>query len=219
MFSCNVLAETQSGHLALYYRDQMLLLDKSGSTLSVVGSTSTYKIRPSGLAVLQKTVEKDEPTSEPPAVERVEPSTPDIADSTETETKTAEVEAVAEPVASQADARTYYIRIAANGELNTEDFGFASNTLWNTKPMPKGTRMAVAVISLSEGCWSVPGTHSLSFLPMMIDKPGNIGDVLVTSRAAWGQAPLWNLECSPTDGYVFYTLLHNLNRPTFVITS
>ena len=204
MFSCNVLVATQTGHLALHYHNRRILLTRTGSTLSLAGSTNVYEIRPSGLAVLAKAPEQEEHVS--PSAEG------GVARPTEA---TKPTDTPANPPKPPEAPETYYIKASANGQLDTEDFGILSGRLWNKKPMPKGTQIAVAVIPRQSDAWAVPGTATLSFLPLRAEKPGNFGEILVTSHPPWPTPPLWNLEGPLTDGYLFYTLLKDLDKPTY----
>jgi hypothetical protein len=208
MFSYNALISTRSGHLVLHHRDKRLAMTKSGSTLTLVGSTTAYEIRPSGLAILQKeaTPTQAGPIAEPTA-------------SVASETSSAEPDTTAEPSALSLDGpKTYYIKATSGGRvLSTDDFAIASYQLWNTKPMPRGTRIAVAVTRYNTNLWSVPGSTELSFVPINVNQHGNIGDILVAATAL-GNTPLWRLEGPLADGYLFYTLLQDLDRPTIFTT-
>ena len=207
MFSYNALVKTATGRLELYHRDRRSVMTKSGSILSIVGSPHTYELRTSGLAVLKKAPEKKDPTQA--AI------TNDSTKSVET-TNTTDIPS--EPLTQEDVLKTYYIKASANRQLNTEDFGIFSHRMWNKKPMSKGTRIAVAIVPRKNSLWPVPRTTTLSFLPMSADKPGNIGEVLVTSQSIGNTPSLWNLEGPITDGFLFYTLVKDIDRPVYFTT-
>ena len=248
MFSYNALVKTATGRLELYHRGRRSVMTKSGSILSIVGSPHTYELRTSGLAVLKKAPEKKDPTqaaitndstksvettnttdipSEPLTQEDVLKKAPEKKDPTQaaiTNDSTKSVETTnttdipSEPLTQEDVPKTYYIKASANRQLNTEDFGIFSHRMWNKKPMSKGTRIAVAIVPRKNSLWPVPRTTTLSFLPMSADKPGNIGEVLVTSQSIGNTPSLWNLEGPITDGFLFYTLVKDIDRPVYFTT-
>ena len=148
---------------------------------------------------------------------RVEPTVAPSASTQSEKPVATESKTVAErssPLSS--DPKTYYIKATAGGTaLSTDDFAIGSSQIWNTKPMPRGTRIAVAVTHRSGHLWPVPGSNTLSFVPASADKYGNLGDVLSASMPLGNEPPKWRLEGPLADGYLFYTLLKDLDRSTY----
>ena len=102
--------------------------------------------------------------------------------------------------------------------LDTDDFGLFHHYVYNTKAMPKGTRLAVATVKMASGLWNVPGTNSMAFVPPSVKIPGNIGEMMVTNTTIGNQMPLWRLEGPPEDNYLFYTLINDLQKSALCTT-
>lgn len=194
MFSYNALISKDDGHLILHYLNSKLLMVQSNSILKIVGSSHKYIIRPSGLAILDKTCD----------AQIVSPSEntniPDDSDS----------------------PRTYYIQANMTPEgrvLDTSDFKLYKFILYNTKPLNKGTRIAVATTIKKKGLWSVPGKNNIAFVPPSSNTPGNIGEMMVTNRVRGKKKiPLWRLGDTTDNGYLFYTLTKDIQEPMYCTT-
>ena len=226
MFSYNALISTGDGYLVLYYMNTKLRMVQSNSILKIVGSSHKYIIRPSGLAILDKdsdtqNVSPPENTDIPDDRHTLTPT--DKSSDTDKESDTQNVSPPENTDIPDDDnsPRTYYIQVNMTPEgrvLDTDDFGLFHHYVYNTKAMPKGTRLAVATVKMASGLWNVPGTNSMAFVPPSVKIPGNIGEMMVTNTTTGNQMPLWRLEGPPEDNYLFYTLINDLQKSALCTT-
>ena len=226
MFSYNALISTGDGYLVLHYMNTKLRMVQSNSILKIVGSSHKYIIRPSGLAILDKdsdtqNVSPPENTDIPDDDHTLTPT--DKSSDTDKESDTQKVSPPENTDIPDDDnsPRTYYIQVNMTPEgrvLDTDDFGLFHHYVYNTKAMPKGTRLAVATVKMASGLWNVPGTKSMAFVPPSVKIPGNIGEMMVTNTTIGNQMPLWRLEGPPEDNYLFYTLINDLQKSALCTT-
>ena len=267
MFSYNALVKTATGRLEIHYKNKSIELTVEGSMLMVVGTQYTYKIRPSGLAILEK--KADHPTSlqtpevtpevtpkvtlevtpevtpevipkvtlevTPEVIPEVIPKvtlevTPEVTPEVTLEVTpevipevipkvTLEVTPEVTPLRCDihdSGLKTYYMQAAKTRrglELNTPDFVVFGNAIVSTIPLPKGTKIAVKTIKRTPGFLHVPGTKTLSFAPLEMRVPGNVGKLLVTN-GNHGSNSLWSLTGPLEHGFLFYVLTQNTQRPS-----
>ena len=226
MFSYNALISTGDGYLVLHYMNTKLRMVQSNSILKIVGSSHKYIIRPSGLAILDK--DSDTQNVSPPENtdipdDRHTLTSTDKSSDTDKESDTQNVSPPENTDIPDDDnsPRTYYIQVNMTPEgrvLDTDDFGLFHHYVYNTKAMPKGTRLAVATVKMASGLWNVPGTNSMAFVPPSVKIPGNIGEMMVTNTTTGNQMPLWRLEGPPEDNYLFYTLINDLQKSALCTT-
>ena len=228
MFSYNALVKTATGRLELHYNNNSLELTAEGSMLIVVGTQYIYRMRPSGLAVLEKeaaeeapevTIEEApedaaevtievEPEVEPEdAAEvtiEVEPEVePEVTIEVEPEV-TIEVE----PEVIANGIKTYFLQatVTSQGlELNTPDFVVFGNAIVSTTPLTKGTKIAVKTVKHTPGLLNVPGRNTLSFAPLGMQCPGNVGKMMMTN-GGHRYNPLWSLTGPLENNFLFYVL-------------
>ena len=232
MFSYNALVRRGPEQFEFHYKDKTLTLTIQGSVLTVVGTQHTYKLRPSGLAVLESK-ENIESKPEPPVQPEPEPAVqPEPEPAVQPEPEPAvqpkpespvqpkpesPVQPKPEsPVDSDSEPKTYYLHatLTRRGlELNTPDFVVFGNAIVSTIPLPRGTKIAVKTVKRTPGFLNVPGIKTLSFAPLEMRAQGNVGKLLVTN-SRHGSNPLWSLTGPLKHGFLFYVLTQDTDGPS-----
>ena len=218
MFSYNALVRTGPRRFELHYKDKTLTLTTQGSTLTVVGTEHAYKLRPSGLAVLESKVNIEskpespvQPKPEPPVQPKPESPVQPKPESPVQPKPESDVDDD-----SNSEPKTYYLQatLTRRGlELNTPDFVVFGNAIVSTIPLPKYTKIAVKTIKRTTGICRVPGSKTLSFAPLEMRAPGNVGKLLATN-SRHGPNPLWSLTGPLKHGFLFYVLTQDTDRPS-----
>ena len=204
MFSYNALVKTATGRLELHYNNNSLELTAEGSMLIVVGTQYIYRMRPSGLAVLEKEAAEEAPEV---TIEEAPEDAAEVTIEVEPEVEP-EVTIEVEPEVIANGIKTYFLQatVTSQGlELNTPDFVVFGNAIVSTTPLTKGTKIAVKTVKHTPGLLDVPGRNTLSFAPLGMQCPGNVGKMMMTN-GGHRYNPLWSLTGPLENNFLFYVL-------------